>query len=113
MEYTLEDAFETLKDKKIEREKNIEELINKISNNKIFTLKPSVSSFEDVKMKQEKLYQSLLKEIQQIEPEDYPILRTSDLCVEVMTEMEEEICDMQELLNSLKCNLSDIKEDII
>lgn len=113
MEYTLEDAFETLKDKKIEREKNLEELINKISNNEIFTLKPSnVSSFDDVKMKQEKLHQSLLKEIQQVKPEDYPILRTSDLRVEVMTEMEEEICNMQELLNSLKCDFSDIKEDI-
>ncbi|EFN63009.1 hypothetical protein EAG_03095 [Camponotus floridanus] len=113
MEYTLEDAFETLKDKKIEREKNLEDLINKISNNEIFTLKSSnVSSFDDVKLKQEKLYQSLLKEIQQIEPEDYPILRTSDLRVEVITEMEEEICNMQELLNSLKCDFSDIKEDI-
>lgn len=113
MEYTLEDAFETLKDKKIEREKNLEDLINKISNNEIFTLKSSnVSLFDDVKMKQEKLYQTLLKEIQQIDPEDYPILRTSDLRVEVMTEMEEEICNMQELLNSLKCDFSDIKENI-
>lgn len=113
MEYTLEDAFETLKDKKIKQEKNIEELINKISNNEIFTLKSSsVSSFEAVKIKQKKLHQSLLTEIQQVEPEDYPILRTSDLRIEVMTEIEEEICDMQELLNYLKCKLSDIEEDI-
>lgn len=112
MEYTLEDAFETLKDKKIEQEKKIEDLINKISNNEVFTLKPS-SSLEDVKMKQKRLCQSLLKEIQQVEPEDYPILRTSDLHVEVMTEMEEEIRNMQELLNSLKQKLSGIQEDII
>ncbi|XP_072762062.1 uncharacterized protein [Anoplolepis gracilipes] len=111
MEYTLEDAFEMLKDKKIEQEKNIEDLINKISNNEIFTLKPS-SSLEDVKIKQERLCQSLLKDIQQIKPEDYPILRTSDLRIEVMTEMEEEIRDMQELLNNLKQKLSDIQEDI-
>lgn len=112
MEYTLEDAFETLKDKKIEQEKKIEDLINKISNNEVFTLKPS-SSLEDVKMKQKRLCQSLLKEIQQVEPEDYPILRTSDLRVEVMTEMEEEIRNMQELLNNLKQKLSGIQEDII
>lgn len=112
MEYTLEDAFETLRDKKIEQEKKMEDLINKISNNEVFTLK-SLSSLEDVKMKQKRLCQSLLKEIQQIEPEDYPILRTSDLRVEIMAEMEEEIRNMQELLNSLKQKLSGIQEDII
>ncbi|KMQ87550.1 hypothetical protein RF55_13132 [Lasius niger] len=111
MEYTLEDALETLKDKKIEQGKSIEDLINKISNNEVFSLKSS-SSLEDIKMKQEKLCQSLLKEIQQVEPEDYPIPRTSDLRVEVMTEMEREISDMQELHNSLKQKLSDIQEDI-
>jgi len=111
MEYTLEDAFETLKDRKAEQEKNIEDLINKISNNEIFALKPS-NSLEDVKMKQDKLHQSLRKEIQQMVPEDYPIPRTSDLRVEVMTEMEEEIHNMQELLNSLQKRLSDIQEDI-
>lgn len=112
MEYTLEDAFETLKDKKAEQEKNIEDLINKISNNRAFTLNSS-SSLEDVRMKQDRLQQSLRKEIQQVEPEDYPILRTSDLRVEVMTEMETEIHDMQELLNSLQQKLSDIQEDIV
>jgi len=111
MEYTLEDAFETLKDKKAEQEKNIEDLINKISNNRAFSLNSS-NSLEDVRMKQDKLQQSLRKEIQQVEPEDYPILRTSDLRVEVMTEMEAEIHDMQELLNSLQQRLSDIQEDI-
>ncbi|CAL1679382.1 unnamed protein product [Lasius platythorax] len=111
MEYTLEDALETLKDKKIEQGKSIEDLINKISNNEVFSLKSS-SSLEDIKMKQEKLCQSLLKEIQQVEPEDYPIPRTSDLRVEVMTEMEREISDMQELHNNLKQKLSDIQEDI-
>jgi len=80
MEYTLEDAFETLKDRKAEQEKNIEDLINKISNNEIFALKPS-NSLEDVKMKQDKLHQSLRKEIQQMVPKDYPIPRTSDLRV--------------------------------
>lgn len=111
MEYTLEDAFETLKDKKEVQERNIEDLINKISNNEVFSLKPS-SSLEDVRMRQDKLHQSLQREIQRIEPEDYPILRTSDLRLEVMTEMEEEIHNMQELFNSLQQKLSDIQEDI-
>lgn len=112
MEYTLEDALETLKDKKIEQEKNLEDLINKISNNEVLSLKSS-SSLEDIKIKQEKLCKSLLKEIQQVEPEDYPIPRTSDLRVEVITEMEKEICDMQKLHKSLEQKLSDIKEDIV
>lgn len=107
----MEDAFETLKDKKEVQERNIEDLINKISNNEVFSLKPS-SSLEDVRMRQDKLHQSLQREIQRIEPEDYPILRTSDLRLEVMTEMEEEIHNMQELFNSLQQKLSDIQEDI-
>ncbi|TGZ47741.1 uncharacterized protein [Temnothorax longispinosus] len=112
MEYTLEDAFETLKDKKAEVEKNIEDLISQISNNKIFALKPS-SSLEDVRIKQDRLHKSLRKEVEMVEPEDYPILRTSDLRVQVMTEMEAEIRDMQELLNSLQRKLSEIQEDIV
>ncbi|KAL6261221.1 hypothetical protein P5V15_008746 [Pogonomyrmex californicus] len=111
MEYTLEDAFDTLKDKKIEQKKNIEDLINKISNNEVFSLK-STSSLEDVKKKQNKFYESLKKEIQQVEPEDYPILRTSDIHVEVITEMEAEIHNMQELLSNLQQKLSDIQNDI-
>lgn len=112
MEYTLEDACETLKDKKAEQEKNIEDLINKISNNEVFALKPS-SSLEDVRMRQDRLHQSLRKEIQRVEPEDYPILRTSDSRVEVMTEMEAEIRDMKELLNNLQQKFSDIQKDIV
>lgn len=112
MEYTLEDAFETLKDKKAEQERSIEDLITKISNNEVLSLKPS-SSQEDVRMRYDKLHQSLRKEVQRVEPEDYPILRTSDLRLEVMTEMETEIHDMQELLNSMQRKLSDIQEDIV
>lgn len=111
MEYTLEDAFETLKDKKTEQEKNIEDLTNRISNNVIYSLKES-SSLEDVRKKQDNLYQSLLQEIEQVQPEDYPIPRTSDLRTEVMTEMEEEIQDMQQLLNNLEEKFTEIQDDI-
>ncbi|XP_011172002.1 uncharacterized protein LOC105204573 [Solenopsis invicta] len=112
MEYTLEDALATLKEKKAEQEKSIEDIIKWMSNNEVFALKPT-SSLEDVRIKQDRLHQSLRKEIQQVEPENYPILRTSDMRMEVMAEMETEICDMQELLNSLQGKLSDIQEDII
>lgn len=111
MEYTLEDAFEMLEDKKAEQEKKVEDLINRISNNEVFALKPS-NSLEDVRTRQNKLHQSLLQEIKQVEPENYPIPRTSDLRVEVMTELEAEIHDMRELFNNLQGQLSDIKEDI-
>jgi len=111
MEYTLEDAFDTLKDKKAEREKDIEDLTNMIANNQIFSLRSS-DSLEDVKMKQNRLRESLLKEIQQVEPENYPIPRTSDLRVEVITELEKEIHDMQKLLGNLEHELAGIQEDI-
>lgn len=111
MEYTLEDAFETLKDKKVEQEKNMEDLINRISNNEIYSVKPS-SSVEDIKMKQNRLYQSLLNEIEQVEFQDYPIPRTCDLRLEVIMEMEEEIQDMRQLLNNLENKLSNIQNDI-
>lgn len=111
MEYTLEDAFESLVERKKEQEKNIEDLINKLSNNEIFTIKSS-TSLDDMRIKQNKLHESLRKEIQQVEPKDYPILRTSDLHAEVIIELEAEIHDMQKLLNNLQQKLSDIQEDI-
>lgn len=111
MEYTLEDTFTLLQERKAELEKNIEELINILSNNETFTLNASSSS-EDVKMKQEELCQNLLEQIQQTEPKDDPILRTPDSRSEVMTEMEKDIHDMQQLLVSLQQKLSDIQEDI-
>lgn len=112
MEYTLEDAFEVLKSKKAELEKSIEDLISKISNNEVLSLKPSISQ-EELRTKQNKLEQSLRREIQRVEPEDYPIPRTSDLRLEVMTEMEEAVRDMQDLLGSTQRRLTDIQEDIV
>lgn len=111
MEYTLDDAYETLKGKKVELEKNIEELIHIISNNKVLTITSS-SSEEDVTLRQDQLKQNLLKEIEQMQPDDYPIPRTSDLHVEVMREMEEEIHNMQRLHASLQKKLADIQEDM-
>lgn len=111
MEYTLEDAFALLQEKKTKQEKSIEDLINILSNNETFTLKTS-NSLEDVKMKQEELRQNLLEQIQKMEPKDTPILRTSDSRLELMTDMEKDIRDMQELLDNLQQKLSDIEEDI-
>ncbi|XP_011881269.1 PREDICTED: uncharacterized protein LOC105569422 [Vollenhovia emeryi] len=112
MEYTLDDALGALREKKAEQERIIDDLINKISNNEVFTLKPS-SSLEDVKVKQDRLHESLRKEVLQVQPEDYPIPRTSDLRVEVMTEMEAGIREMQEVLDNLQRSLSSIQEDVV
>ncbi|KYN11817.1 PREDICTED: uncharacterized protein LOC108767886 [Trachymyrmex cornetzi] len=111
MEYTLEDAFKILVQRKKEQEKNIEDLINKISNNEVFTIKSS-SSLNDMRIRQNKLHDSLRKEIQQVDPEDYPILRTSDLRAEMIIELEAEIHDMEKLLDNQQQKLSDIQEDI-
>ncbi|XP_012060197.1 PREDICTED: uncharacterized protein LOC105623414 [Atta cephalotes] len=111
MEYTLEDAFELLVERKKEQEKNIEDLINKLSNNEVFTIKSS-SSLDDMRIRQNKLHDSLCKEIRQVNPEDYPILRTSDLRAEMLIELEAEIYDMQKLLDNQQQKLSDIQEDI-
>ncbi|XP_020285696.1 uncharacterized protein LOC109855641 isoform X2 [Pseudomyrmex gracilis] len=111
MEYTLNDAYETLKDKRAELEKDLEELIHKISNNEVLTINSS-SSGDDVRLRQDQLEQNLLKEIQQMQPENYPIPRTSDLRTEVMKEIEEEIHNMQGLYVSLEERLSDVQENI-
>ncbi|XP_012217140.1 uncharacterized protein [Linepithema humile] len=111
MEYTLEDALVLLQEKKRKQEKSIENFIKILSNNETFSLKTS-SSLEDIKMKQKELHQNLLKQIQQIEPKDYPILRTSDSRLELITEIEKDIHDMQELFDNLQQKLSDIQEDI-
>ncbi|EGI59013.1 PREDICTED: uncharacterized protein LOC105152305 [Acromyrmex echinatior] len=111
MEYTLKDAFELLIERKKEQEKNIEDLINKLSNNEVFTIKSS-SSLDDMRIKQNKLHDSLRKEIRQVDPEDYPILRTSDLRAEMLIELEAEIHDMQKLFDNQQQKLSDIQEDI-
>ncbi|KYN00765.1 PREDICTED: uncharacterized protein LOC108775633 [Cyphomyrmex costatus] len=109
MEYTLEDAFDSLVERQRKIEDTIEDLIDKISNNEVFT----VNTPEEVRIKQNKLHESLCKKIRQVEPEDYPILRTSDLRSEVIIELEAEIHDMQKLYNKLQEKLSDIQEDIV
>lgn len=112
MEYTLEDALDMLNDKKVQKENYIEDLINNLSNNEISSLK-STSSLEEIKVKQEKLQQILLKEVRQVQPENYPIPFTSDLRVEAITKAKEEVFNFQELLSNLEKNLSDIQENIV
>ncbi|XP_015430925.1 PREDICTED: uncharacterized protein LOC107187360 isoform X2 [Dufourea novaeangliae] len=111
MEYTLEDAFEALKDAKRERVQQIEELLDEISKVDPITFKQT-SSPEEISTKQHKLCQSLLTEILQEEPKDYPFPKTSDLHVEALTELQEEVRNAEALHESLKERLSAIEENV-
>lgn len=111
MEYTLEDAFETLKDAQAERRKEIEDLINAISNNDPVAFNKSCSP-EDVRTKQHKLCKNLVNQVIREEPKDYPVPKTSDLHVQVLRELEEETRNAQRLLDKMMSNLSDVNEDI-
>lgn len=110
MEYSLQDVLDTLKDKKDEQKKNIEDLTNRISNNEVYAVQAS-SSAEDLKIKREILLQKMITEIRQTQPENYPIPRTCDLHAELFREMEDEIQEMQMVLDKLEKTLSDIQED--
>lgn len=111
MEYTLQDVLDALQEIKETQERKVEDLTNIISNNVIHAIKTS-SSAEDIRIKNEMLLQRLIKEVKQIQPENYPIPRTSDLHTEVFREMEDEIQDMQEMLKKLEKRLNNIQEDI-
>lgn len=107
----MQDAFETLKESEAEREKEIEDLTSLLANNKVSTLNECTSA-EDVQEKRHKLRCSLLKHVLEDEPKDYPIPNTSDLHVEVVTELENEIRNMREFYDAVKKNDADIDEDI-
>ncbi|XP_014469635.1 PREDICTED: uncharacterized protein LOC106741803 [Dinoponera quadriceps] len=111
MEYTLQDALGTLKDKKDEQEKNIEELTNIMSNNEVQALQASISN-EDLQKKRLRILQSLMTEIQQLQLQDFPVLRTNDMHTEVVKDMENEIQNMHEMLKIFEKTLLDIQEDI-
>ncbi|CAK9803355.1 hypothetical protein ANTQUA_LOCUS3683 [Anthophora quadrimaculata] len=111
MEYTLEDAFETLKDTEMEREEIIEKLLTDTLNNGPVALDASCNP-EDVRKKQHKLYQSLVKQVFQETPKDYPIPNTSDLHVEVLRQLEEEVENAEQLFDKTETHLSEIIEDI-
>lgn len=111
MEYTLEDAFESLKDTLTERQKEVENLCDIIMNNKPIALNKTCTS-EDVRKKQYKLSKSLLNKVLQEIPKDFPIPHTSDLHIEILTELENEVLNAQQLLDKMKTQLSNINEDI-
>ncbi|XP_068985680.1 uncharacterized protein [Bombus flavifrons] len=112
MEYTLQDAFEALKETQVERQKEIEDTMNVISNNYEQVALNKTCNPEDVRKKQHKLCNGLFSKIILEEPKDYPIPKTSDLHVEVLTELEKEVQNAHQLFEKMKTQLSDIKNDI-
>ncbi|XP_031836060.1 uncharacterized protein LOC116428510 isoform X2 [Nomia melanderi] len=110
-EYTLEDAFEALKDTRMERMQEIEALVNKMSEMSPTSLTENID-IEEIKTKQYRMCTSLLEEVSQEEPRDYPIPGTSDLHVNVMKYLAEEVNNCKQLYESLKERLSTIQEDI-
>ncbi|XP_043258727.1 uncharacterized protein LOC122400977 [Colletes gigas] len=111
MEYTLDDAFQTLKDIQSERTKEIEDLIDTLSENSPVSFKRN-SNLEEIRKKQHKCCKHLLNQVFEEKPKDFPILKTSDLHVEVLKELEEEVQTAKKFLESLQEYQSFIEDDI-
>lgn len=111
MEYTLDDAFDTLVEKMNECEKNIEDFTNRISNNEVNAVQ-ATSSREDLRTRGDMLLQKYLKEVLNLQPQDYAVPRTVELHAEVFRDLESEIKDMQFILNKLDKTLLDIQADM-
>nr|XP_034184884.1 uncharacterized protein LOC117606493 [Osmia lignaria] len=111
MEFTLEDTLEVLKDTQAERQREIDDLMNIILNNNPVALN-NASNPEDVRKKQQNFYRSLLYHVSREEDNDLPIVRTPDMHIQVLSELEEEVEASQKLLDYMKAELSEINEDI-
>lgn len=111
MEFTLEDALETLKDTRAERQKQLDDLNDLLSNNEPVSL-VQTTGLENIKNKQHQLYHHLLQDVSLEEPKDYAIPMTRDIHVEVLANLETGVQNAQKLLDQMKAHLSDIKDDI-
>lgn len=111
MEYTLNDAFQMLTDAHTERVQEIEDLRSVLSENHSIAFKNTIASYE-IRKKQHKFCQNLLNQVLKEKPKDYPVLMTSDLHIEVLKELEEEVQSAKELFQSIEKHLLFIKDDI-
>ncbi|XP_012135859.1 uncharacterized protein LOC100883389 isoform X2 [Megachile rotundata] len=111
MEFTLEDALENLKDTRAERQKQLDDLKDLLSNNEAVSL-VHTTGLEDIKNKQHQLYNHLLHHVSLEEPKDYAIPKTRDIHVEVLANLEAGVQDAQKLLDKMKAHLSEIEDDI-
>ncbi|XP_047359709.1 uncharacterized protein LOC124952991 [Vespa velutina] len=112
MEYTLKDTHEDLTDLQVQMRKEIEDIANVLTNNKITVLKESCTS-EEVKMKQHKMAYNILKHIPKIPPKDYPIPKTIDIRIDTLNDLEKEILNAQSLLEKTQQQLQSIEKDIV
>ena len=90
MEYTLEDALATLQDTQKERQQEIEDVLSVILNSGPVALNRSATP-EEIQSKQQRMRHCLLNQVVKEEPRDYPVPETSDLHVEALRELEEEV----------------------
>ncbi|XP_035721281.1 uncharacterized protein LOC118441250 [Vespa mandarinia] len=112
MEYTLKDTHEDLTDLQVQMRKEIEDIANVLTNNKITVFKESCTS-EEVKMKQHKMAYNILKHIPKIPPKDYPIPKTIDIRIDTLNDLEKEILNAQSLLEKTQQQLQSIEKDIV
>ncbi|XP_012270690.1 uncharacterized protein LOC105694519 [Orussus abietinus] len=111
VEFTLEDVYESLKDIKKERLQELETLVDANLNNEAAIISPK--DIEKIKKKQVRLFQCLSERLEKECPKDYPILKTSDLYVETIKELEKEVQDMQGYLEKMQNELKESKDDIV
>ncbi|XP_076237426.1 uncharacterized protein LOC143181094 isoform X2 [Calliopsis andreniformis] len=111
MEYTLEDAWGTLKDNEEERQYEIENLVRLIVNSGSVSAN-QIGEAEEIRKKQHKLCHNLVNQVVKEEPRDYPVPKTSDLIVEAVIQLEKEVHSVYRVHENMEAMLSEIKEDI-
>ena len=111
MEYTLEDALATLQDTQKERQQEMEDVLGVILNSGPVALNRYATP-EEIQSKQQRMRHCLLNQVVKEELRDYPVPGTSDLHVEALRELEEEVQNALQVVEKTKAHLEDINEYI-
>ncbi|XP_033327281.1 uncharacterized protein LOC117220924 [Megalopta genalis] len=111
MEFTLADTYNMLKDTRTERLWQIDELVLKSSEMNASS-SSQYNNVDEIPKKQSKMCISLLNEIAQEEPKDYPLPKSSHIEEDVMSCLRDEIKNTLNLQENMKDCLSEIQQDI-
>lgn len=111
MEYTLENTYTDLEDLQEHLCKEIEELATCIENNKLASLNETFQS-ESMKEKQCNMVNEIRKQIPNKPPAEYPILRTSDIYIDMLNDLRKEVFNARDHVNKMQEQLQNIEKDI-
>jgi len=111
VEFTLEDAYENLKDIQEDMRQELEDLIHRDSNNEFGTLQQGIR-LDEIKARQHKLFNGLLKNLSSQELKDLPLPDTIDLHKTLIQDFTEVIEQMTQVTNSVRNDMAKTKKNI-